>query len=75
MVSDIKDYLEELFEDVEQKVLWEEAEEAEPLIKPKSYFDVIMKAVENYNEEKAHEALVKLKEECKQKIPKSETFD
>ena len=75
MVSDIKEYLDELYEDIEEKVLWEEADQAEPLIKPKSYFDVIMKAAQNYDEEKAHEAFVKLKEECKQKIQKPETLD
>ena len=31
MESEIKDYLEELYEEVEQKVFWEEAKESEPL--------------------------------------------
>ena len=57
MESDIKDYLEELYEEVEKKVFWEEVKEAEPLSQPKSYFDVLMTAANNYDEKKVHKAL------------------
>ena len=57
MESDIKDYLEELYEEVEKKVFWEEVKEAEPLSQQKSYFDVLMEEVNNYDEQKVHKAL------------------
>ena len=57
MESDIKDYLEELYEEVEKQVFWEEVKEAEPLSQPKSYFDVLMEEVNNYDEQKVHKAL------------------
>ena len=44
-------------EEVEKKIFWEEAKEAEPLTQPKSYFDVLMEEVNNYDEQKVHKAL------------------
>jgi len=38
-------------------VFWEEVKEAEPLSQPKSYFDVLMEEVNNYDEQKVHKAL------------------
>ena len=57
MESDIKDYLEELYEEIGKKVFWEEAKEAAPLPQPKSYFDVLMEGANNYDEMKVHKAL------------------
>ena len=57
MESEIKDYLEELYEEVEKKVFWEEAKESEPLPQPKSYFDLMMESAQNYDEKKVHKAL------------------
>lgn len=37
-----KKLIEELYEKVENKILWEEANAAEPLPKPKSYYDLLM---------------------------------
>ena len=52
MESDIKDYLKELFDEAANKVFWEQAKEEEPWSQPKSYFDVMMEAANNYNEKK-----------------------
>ena len=57
MESEIKEFLEELYEEVEKKIFWEEAKEAEPLTQPKSYFDVLMEGENNYDEMKVHKAL------------------
>ena len=57
MESDVKDYLEELYEEVGKKVFWEEVNEAIPFPQPKSYFDVLMEAANNYDEKKVHKAL------------------
>ena len=37
-----KKLIEELYEKVENKILWKEANAAEPLPKPKSYYDLLM---------------------------------
>ena len=75
MESEIKDYLEELYEEVEKKVFWEEVKDVEPLPQPKSYFDVLMEAANNYDEKKVHKALNQLKKENKEKKPVPVLFD
>ena len=75
MESDIKDYLDELYEDVEKKVFWEEAKDSELLPQPKSYFDLLMESAQNYDEKKVHKVLNKLKEKCRYKLPEPLLFD
>ena len=54
MEQNIKEFIEELYEKAEKELLQEREDKAEPLPKPRSYFDVLMEATEDYDEEKVY---------------------
>ena len=54
MEQNIKEFIEELYEKAEKELLQEREDKAETLPKPRSYFDVLMEAAEDYDEEKVY---------------------
>ena len=51
MEEDVKEFIDEVYEKAEKELIKEEQEKAAPLHQPRSYFDVLMEAVEDYDED------------------------
>ena len=61
MEEDVKEFIDEVYEKAEKELNKEEEEKAEPLPQPKSYFDVLMEAAEDYDEDKVRKTFAKIK--------------